>query len=36
MAFGREKLFIHPKLMSLLTKETNEFTPYPEIPSADS
>lgn len=35
MAFGREKLFIHPKLMSLLTKEVNEFTPYPEIASAD-
>lgn len=35
MAFGREKLFIHPKLMSLLTKEVNEFTTYPEIASAD-
>jgi Fic family protein len=30
MAFGREKLFIHPKLMKLLTKDTNDFTPYPE------
>jgi Fic family protein len=26
---GREKLFIHPKLMSLLTREPNEFPPYP-------
>lgn len=25
---GREKLFIHPKLMRLLTREANEFTPY--------
>lgn len=25
---GREKLFIHPKLMRLLTRDTNEFTPY--------
>ena len=25
---GREKLFIHPKLMSLLTREPNEFLPY--------
>lgn len=33
MAFGREKLFLHPKLMGLLTKETNDFTPYPEIPT---
>ena len=29
MTYGREKLFIHPKLMELLTKETNEFIPYP-------
>ena len=34
MVFGREKLFIHPKLMSLLTKETNDFTPYPKTTSA--
>ena len=27
--FGREKLFIHPKLMNLLTRDTNDFTPYP-------
>lgn len=25
---GREKLFIHPKLMQLLTREGNTFTPY--------
>lgn len=25
---GREKLFIHPKLLNLLTREENEFTPY--------
>jgi Fic family protein len=29
MAFGREKLFIHPKLMNLLTHEGNHFEPYP-------
>lgn len=28
MAFGREKLFIHPKLMKLLTLEGNHFDPY--------
>ena len=26
---GREKLFIHPKLMRLLTRESNTFIPYP-------
>ena len=26
---GRDKLFIHPKLMELLRGENNEFTPYP-------
>ena len=31
MAFGREKLFIHPKLMGLLTRESNDFEPYPAI-----
>lgn len=36
MVFGREKLFIHPKLMRLLTNETNDFTTYPESASADS
>ena len=25
---GREKLFIHPKLLNLLTREQNEFIPY--------
>lgn len=25
---GREKLFVHPKLMQLLTREENTFTPY--------
>jgi Fic family protein len=25
---GREKLFVHPKLMQLLTREENAFTPY--------
>jgi hypothetical protein len=25
---GREKLFIHPKLMKLLTRDLNEFEPY--------
>lgn len=25
---GREKLFVHPKLLHLLTTDTNEFTPY--------
>ena len=28
-AVGREKLFIHPKLMKLLTQEENSFDPYP-------
>lgn len=27
-AFGREKLFIHPKLMRLLTQDSNEYAPY--------
>jgi Fic family protein len=27
-AVGREKLFIHPKLMRLLTRDPNEFAPY--------
>jgi Fic family protein len=26
---GREKLFIHPRLMKLLTRDGNEFAPYP-------
>lgn len=31
MTIGREKLFIHPKLMKLLTEEPNTYTPYPEV-----
>ena len=27
--FGREKLFVHPKLMKLLTQEANQFAEYP-------
>jgi Fic family protein len=27
-AVGREKLFIHPKLMQLLTRESNSFAKY--------
>jgi Fic family protein len=27
-AFGKEKLFVHPKLMSLLTRDTHNFEPY--------
>jgi len=26
--FGKEKLFVHPKLMSLLTRDTHTFEPY--------
>ena len=26
--FGREKLFIHPKLMALLTRDSNDWLPY--------
>lgn len=33
MPFGREKLFIHPKLMHLLTRDTNDFEPYSAIAS---
>ena len=25
---GKEKLFIHPKLMQLLTRDSNDFAPY--------
>lgn len=28
MQFGREKLFIHPKLMKLLTRDSNRIEPY--------
>lgn len=27
-AFGREKLFIHPRLMRLLTRDSNDYAPY--------
>jgi hypothetical protein len=27
-SFGREKVFVHPKLMSLLTRDGNGFKPY--------
>jgi Fic family protein len=27
-AFGKEKLFVHPKLVSLLTRDNNAFDPY--------
>jgi hypothetical protein len=29
MAYGKEKLFIHPKLMQLLSRDSNEFQTYP-------
>jgi hypothetical protein len=28
MPFGKEKLFIHPKLMQLLSRDSNEFQTY--------
>lgn len=28
MSLGKEKLFIHPKLMQLLTRDSNSFVPY--------
>jgi hypothetical protein len=28
MPFGKEKLFIHPKLMQLLSRDSNTFGPY--------
>lgn len=27
-SFGREKLFVHPKLMALLTRDDNDFEPH--------
>ena len=27
---GKDKLFIHPKLMTLLTQDSNQFKPYPD------
>ena len=32
VAVGREKLFIHPRLMQLLTQDSNRFTPYGGAP----
>ena len=29
---GREKLFVHGKLLTLLTQDTNTVEPYPELP----
>lgn len=31
---GREKLFIHPKLLNLLTKDSNDFTEYQLVPAS--
>jgi Fic family protein len=31
MDAGKEKVFIHPKLMLLLTRDSNEFVPYEKI-----
>jgi hypothetical protein len=28
---GNEKMFIHPKLIRLLTQDGNEFLPYPSV-----
>jgi hypothetical protein len=28
MTYGKEKLFIHPKLMQLLSRDSNEFQGY--------
>ena len=30
-AMGKDKLFVHPKLMRLLTQDSNEFARYPEM-----
>ena len=29
-AFGKEKFFVHPRLMNLLTRDNNAFEPYPK------
>ena len=29
-AFGKEKLFVHPKLMNLLTRDSNAFASFPK------
>ena len=31
-AVGKEKLFVHPKFLQLLTRENNDFTSYPAAP----
>jgi hypothetical protein len=28
MTYGKEKLFIHPKLMQLISRDSNEFQAY--------
>jgi hypothetical protein len=28
MPFGKEKIFIHPKLMQLISRDNNQFQPY--------
>lgn len=30
LVVGRDKLFVHPKLIKLLIKDGNGFTPYPK------
>lgn len=30
VAMGRDKLFLHPRLLDLLTRDADEFPPYPE------
>jgi hypothetical protein len=29
MQAGKEKLFVHPKLMRLMSQDSNEMIPYP-------
>ena len=36
LAAGREKLFIHPKLMQLLTRDGNEYVAYGDLGSTGS
>jgi Fic family protein len=35
LAIGREKLFVHPKLMKLLTEESNDIAPYSDSGKED-
>jgi hypothetical protein len=30
-AVGKEKLFIHPKLMKILSQDSNQFDPYGRV-----